>query len=194
MASTIETGHAKNVANFHQVISFCAGYGKNYNPSRKELTLTNLQNVYSQAQAVLNDVKNTKAAFDNATNARREAFASLPKFSTQVVNALAVSGVSPLAVNDAKGILRKMKGRRAGETKVAAAPATTPTKVAEDKKISVSQLSYDSLIDHFAKLVATVSQQPAYIPNEKELSTGTLQTKLNDLSTVNSAVIDSYTT
>lgn len=28
-----ETGHAKNVANFGQMISFCVGYGGDYKPS-----------------------------------------------------------------------------------------------------------------------------------------------------------------
>jgi len=34
MASTSETGHAKNVANFEDLISFCTGYGTAYNPSK----------------------------------------------------------------------------------------------------------------------------------------------------------------
>jgi len=32
MASTIETGHAKNVANFQHLIAFVKGYGEMYNP------------------------------------------------------------------------------------------------------------------------------------------------------------------
>lgn len=34
MASTSETGHAKNVANFSTLISFCTAYGTKYNPSK----------------------------------------------------------------------------------------------------------------------------------------------------------------
>ena len=34
MPSTSETGHAKNVANFEDLISFCNGYGATYNPSK----------------------------------------------------------------------------------------------------------------------------------------------------------------
>jgi hypothetical protein len=42
MASTSETGHAKNVANFEDLISFCNGYGVSYNPSKAILQIGNL--------------------------------------------------------------------------------------------------------------------------------------------------------
>lgn len=35
MASTTETGHAKNVANFDDFISFVTGYGAAFNPRPK---------------------------------------------------------------------------------------------------------------------------------------------------------------
>lgn len=109
MISKSETGHAKNVANFAQLIAFCEGYGVSYNPSRKEFALASLQNTLTQAQTVLTDLHNAKTSFDNATNQRREAFANLPKFSVQVVNALAATGVSSLALNDAKGVLERSR-------------------------------------------------------------------------------------
>ncbi len=37
MASTTETGHAKNVATFEDLISFCTGYGATHNPSKAAL-------------------------------------------------------------------------------------------------------------------------------------------------------------
>jgi hypothetical protein len=42
MASTTETGHAKNVANFEDLISFCTGYGASYNPSKASIKLAAL--------------------------------------------------------------------------------------------------------------------------------------------------------
>ena len=38
MLSTLETGQAKNVANFEDLISFCNGYGATYNLSKDALT------------------------------------------------------------------------------------------------------------------------------------------------------------
>lgn len=42
MKSTSETGHAKNVANFQQLIEFVTAYGSTYNPSKKSLQLPQL--------------------------------------------------------------------------------------------------------------------------------------------------------
>jgi hypothetical protein len=39
MASTTETGHAKNVATFEDLMSFCTVYGATYNPSKAALKL-----------------------------------------------------------------------------------------------------------------------------------------------------------
>jgi len=45
MASTSETGHAKNVSNFDDLISFVTGYGTAYNPSKASIKLTALQSL-----------------------------------------------------------------------------------------------------------------------------------------------------
>ncbi|MFH0895092.1 MAG: hypothetical protein V2A54_11720, partial [Bacteroidota bacterium] len=60
------------------------------------------------------------------------------------------------------------------------------------KHISASQQSYDSLIDHFNKLVILVASEPLYVPNENDLKTAQLNTYLNALKTTNSAVITTY--
>lgn len=193
MSSTFETGHAKNVANFKQLISFCEDLGDAYHPSRKELTIEGLKNVLTQAELALTSLNNAKTAFDMATNTRREAFDSLPTFATQIVSAMGATGISALNLADAKGILRKMNGRRAGKPK-ATVPATTDVPQATtDKQISVSQLSYDNQVDHFSKLLSIAAQLETYVPNEKELSVAGLQAKLEALNTVNAAVVKNYT-
>ncbi len=39
MASQSEVGHAKNVANFQDLITYCTAYGATYNPSKTTLQL-----------------------------------------------------------------------------------------------------------------------------------------------------------
>lgn len=55
MPSTSETGHAKNIANFETLISFCIGYGSSYNPSKEALKVANLQAILTTAKANLAD-------------------------------------------------------------------------------------------------------------------------------------------
>ncbi len=55
MPSTSETGHAKNVATFETLISFCTGYGATYAPSRNALKVANMQTQLTAAQAAIAD-------------------------------------------------------------------------------------------------------------------------------------------
>ena len=58
---------------------------------------------------------------------------------------------------------------------------------------SVSQQSYNKLVDHFAQLVATLTAEPRYLPNEAELKVTALNALLTDLRAKNTAVINAYT-
>lgn len=194
MPSTSETGHAKNVASFEDLISFCNGYGAPYNPSKAALTIAELTTLQTNAKASLQQAKTTKTSFDNATNARQLAFKDLKPLATKVVNALAVSGATALAIADAKTINRKIQGAKAnGGTKTPTIPADPNAPAPTDKTISTSQQSYDSLIDHFTKLIEAVSQDANYNPNETELKVATLQTKLDSLKTSNTDIVNTYT-
>ena len=88
MASTIETGHAKNVATFEDLISFLTGYGTTYNPTKAALKLPALTTQLATANSTLQVVKVAKTANDNATNARELAFKPLKPLATKIMNAL----------------------------------------------------------------------------------------------------------
>jgi hypothetical protein len=194
MPSTSETGHAKNVANFEDLISFCSAYGATYNPSKESLSVVKLKELQTQAKAILQQIKTTKTSFDNATNARQIAFKDLKPLATKIVNALSVSGATNLVVANATTVNRKIQGTKANSsTKIPKGAGTLPSGELEGASISTSQQSYDSLIDHFTKIIETVSQESNYKPNETDLKTTTLQTKLNNLKTTNTDLINGYT-
>lgn len=198
MASRSETGHAKNVANFEDLISFCLGYGAAYNPVNANIKIPALQTKQTAALAALQTVKTTKTAFDNATNAREIAFINLKKLSTRIVNALEATSAAVQTIDDAKTVNRKMQGKRAdnsaSSTTTNVAPVPPPTTEPTPKQISVSQQSFDSLIDNFTKLIQVVSTEPAYLPNETELKVATLNTTLASLKTANTGVVNATTT
>lgn len=188
--SVSETGHAKNVANFQDLISFCEGYGATYNPSKENLKISQLKSLYQNAQDKLSATKTQKTAFDVATNDRRNAFSDLKPLSTKVINAFAVSGADSLAIADVKGINKKLQGKSA--TKPASTELKTDGEVTP-KSISTSQQSYDRQIDHLANLIQVLEQNTAYSPNENDLKISALQTKLSDLQSKNTSLINAYT-
>lgn len=191
MSSAIETGHAKNVANFSTLISFCMA-NPGYNPAAPPLTIAGLTSKHTAARTALDNVIATGNAFNNAVNSRKTAFAALCPFATRVINALEASGATAETIKDARTINRKLQGQRAAKADTAppAAPGDTPPAV---KKISASQQSYDQLMEHFAKLINLLTTIPAYAPNETDINLTALATKLGVLQTTNSAVSNTYT-
>ena len=88
MASTSEKGHAKNVANFQDLIEFVTGYGATYNPSKNSLKLPQLIALKASADVNLVDVIAKNTNYNNKVNERIVAFSGLKSFSTRLVNAL----------------------------------------------------------------------------------------------------------
>ena len=188
MASTSEVGHAKNVANFQDLIEFVIGYGETYNPSKNSLKLPQLIALKDNAQAKLNDVITKNTIYNNKVNERMVAFGNLKSFSTRLVNALQTTDATNETINNAKTFNRKMQGKKASTTQTptdpnAPAPAT----------ISTSQQSYDQLIQHLAGLKSVLETEPSYTPNEVELQIATIDSKIADLSAKNTAVATAYT-
>lgn len=188
----METGHAKNVATFEDLISFCTGYGATYNPSKANLKLAALTPQLTAALATLQAVKTAKTAYDNATNAREISFTPLKPLATKIINALAATDAASQTIDDARTVINKIQGRRAKAVEVpdakALAEGAEPVKTA-----STSQQSYDKLVDHFAQLIALLTAEPKYLPNENELKLATLNTQIADMRTKNTAVINALT-
>ena len=152
MASTSETGHAKNVANFEDLISFCTGYGTSYNPSKAAIQIPALNTLRANAQNALATLNTVNSTFINVTNARQAAFSPLKPLATRLVNALDASEASDRLVNDAKTINRKIQGSRSGKLTKADAGFVENETEQTAKSISVSQQSFDSLIENFKRL------------------------------------------
>ncbi|PTT67485.1 MULTISPECIES: hypothetical protein [unclassified Chryseobacterium] len=115
-SSVSETGHAKNIANLQDLISFCRGYGEKYNPVKEELKITGLETLYQNALQNLTETQTKKTVFDNATNQRADAFKELNPLATKIVNALAVSANNPMMLNNAKSYNKKLQGRTKAKT------------------------------------------------------------------------------
>ena len=169
MSSTSETGHAVNLVNFQTLASRCIGYGSRYNPTNPRLQLANMQTIGTSVLAALQNVATAKPAWDNAINIRQTIFADMVKGSTRIINAFEVTeNVTDKQVDDAKTIVRKIRGERKSKKIVNPSPD-------DAVQISASQQSYANQILHFIELVGFVSAEPAYAPNETELQVAELQ-------------------
>ena len=188
MASTSEKGHAKNVANFQDLIEFVTGYGATYNPSKNSLKLPQLIALKASADANLVDVIAKNTNYNNKVNERIIAFSGLKSFSTRLVNALQTTDATPETIGNAKTFNRKMQGKKASSTQT-----PTDTSTPAPTNISTSQQSYDQLIQHLTGLTSVLEAETSYTPNETDLQVATIQAKIADLTAKNTAVATAYT-
>ena len=185
-SSVSEVGHAKNVANFADLISYCTAYGSTYNPSKAALQLTALNTLLTSAQTELANVTTAKNTFNTVTGDRQLTFEPLKPLATKVFNYLSVTDAISEIIADAKTINNKLQGKRTGTT------AENPPTEGENQNntVSVSRQSYDMLTENFSALIDLVSSVPSYTPNETELTTASLTAYLGELQTANTNVIN----
>ena len=188
MPTYYETGHAKNVANFQDLIAFVTGYGATYNPTKNALKLPQLNTLFTNGQNALADVVTKNTSYNNAVNARIATFDGLRALCTRLVNAFQTTDATAEKIADAKGFNRKIQGQRSTKT-ATPVDANTPAPTT----ISSSHQSYDQLIQHFAGLISVLQSESTYAPNETDLKIATLTAKQTDMTAKNSALATAYT-
>lgn len=193
MSSNSETGHAKNVANFSKLVSFCTGYGADYNPSNSGIALEAMTTLQTDSQNSITAVNSALPAYNNAIAAREAAFKPLSKLITRVMNALKAANPNAEIIDKAVTLVRKLQGRRASAKLTDEEKQALISAGKEVNEISSSQLSFDNRIDNLDKLINLLGSIPEYTPNETELQVASLTTLLGDLRTKNDAAIAAAT-
>jgi hypothetical protein len=180
-----ETGHAKNVSNFEQLINIVVALGAAYMPSAAALLLTALQAMLVAAKAALTEVGAKETAETSAGKQREAAFEGQSKMATRVVAAYAASDADQLVGENLAGYVRKLRGKRAGD-----APEDdplTPDIDESESAHSVSQVSYDNLVATWRLIIQLLATQPAYKPNEADLKLEALTEYVDNLEAKNNA-------
>jgi len=178
----------KTAAAFEEFIGFCSGYGGKYNPGSPNLQLNALNELAVKVRQSLEAVNMSKIAWTFAINNRVIAFAGLNKRAASVTFALAASGASEQTMDDVRSIIRQITGRRKYRAPIASGEATSAP--SEKARSSWSQRGYESLADHFARLIQLLRDEPSYQPMEEHLSINGLEKYLEHLRSQNKAVQD----
>ena len=180
MASTSETGHAKNVDNLGLLIANIASYGDRYKPTKPSILLEALKKMEADGRAAVLAVNDAMPIYSRATIERDNAFDPLGQLVTRSLNSLRASSSSEETDEAASAIVRKIRGNRT----TAKAAATTDVKVAT---VSTSQQSYDSVLDNYERYVQYLAATPEYAPNEEDIKLPVLQALAVELRAKNTA-------
>ncbi|HCE58060.1 MAG TPA: hypothetical protein DER09_09610 [Prolixibacteraceae bacterium] len=190
MSNNSETGHAVNVANFNDLISFVTGYGSAYNPTNPAIMLPAMQTLSVNATGTIAGVNAALPAYNAAVAAREVVFAPLSKRVTRVMNFLKSSGVTPQVYDQVNAVARKVKGTRASAIIKPDDPADDTEPSPTPKQISASQMSYDSRTENFGKMIQLLAGIPEYNPNEEDLKIVTLTALHDDMKNKNNTVLN----
>lgn len=177
MASSNETGHAKNVANLQTLVTYLESLDGKYNPTKASLKLDALKTLYTSASKSMDDYSNAKPAYSAAVDAQEAAFKPLDKLLTRVVKAYKAGVDDPASAETIVGIKKKMTG--AGSRKEAGTENDAATDAPKER--STSQRSYDNRLAHFADIIKVLEATPDYQPAEDELKVSTLKSLYADL-------------
>ena len=189
MTKISETGHAVNVANFENLLTTANALGATYNPSKSSLKIPALQDLLTASKGTLNTVNIAQSAYSIAVDAREVAFKPFNKLVTRVNNALKASDTTPQVDESAQTIIRKLQGKRASAKLTDDEKTALKAEGKEVNQISAAQLSYNSKMENFDRLIMLLSSIPLYNPNEAELKVETLIALHNQLKEKNTEVI-----
>jgi hypothetical protein len=185
----MKNSKANQVENFEKLIVFCNTQSAVYKPSKVSIQLAALTTLLTQAQQSLKAADVARMQYENAINARQPLFASLPRLTSRMVDALRASGASAEVVQDAVTIKSRFKSgtKRLLTPAAETAPATEPV-----YRYGLSQLDFASKIENFERLVNRVSAEVLYKPNEADLKATALTALAQQVRTTNRNVINTY--
>jgi hypothetical protein len=181
MASSSETGNAKNIANFKLLFETNVGFGPDYNPSASNprIQLPAMLVQYTDCNTLQQNVNTQNGIFKPLLNHRRTEFASLDPLVRRVRSSAKSCGASAAFFANVDSVVKKILGDRVSK------PEPTST---DPAGTSASQQSFDSKADNFDKLIEILRNQPLYSPNEPELTVMGLEGKQTIMEAANNAV------
>ena len=180
MASSSETGNAKNVANFSSGYQILEEMGTLYNPSNSNLQLANLAPIKVSLAGVITVLNEKNPIYKNAVADREIEIAPLGKITTRALNFAKSLNISTTDKDNLASQAKKIRGDQK--------PKVVNPDTAEGDAISTSQMSFDSRIANLDTYTSQLASHPEYMPNETEIQIASLQTYHQRLTTLSGIV------
>jgi len=181
-----ESGHDKNLSNFHALVQFCESLGASYQPARTDLALPALHNAYTQAQTLMDNLHRTEVELSQATTTRSRAFGALPSLATRIMNLLRAGNANAEVLKAGRHYSGKLHRRRLGPEPAAKEQAGAM----EPHKGSVMQSSFDAQLAQVEQMVRIAEAEPTYASTEPDLQLTTLHELVNQLVAINRKVVE----
>jgi hypothetical protein len=177
-----ETGHAVNLGNLASAVSIISSLGPAFAPSHDSIKKDALQDYVAECKRAHDAVLGAHETYDGAVNERRSKYKVLKRLGTRVLNAYIAAGADAGAVEDLRGINRRLQGDTAKS--IADPGADTEGK----KAYSNSQQGFVNLAAHFNEMLLRCSRLAAYAPADDDIKVPALQAFVQALADANTRV------
>lgn len=181
----MESGHAKNVANFEQVIIILTALGAAYNPTQALIMLAALQTKLTASQAALAALDTAQADKKIKTDEVQAEYEGLYKFVVNVKRNAEVELNDAAFTADLQAIVNKF-GSSSRETGLPDDPLT-PDVDESRTPVSTSQRSRDNQIAHLTDLAALLEIKDYRSANNESLTLAAIRAKIESLTAKNNA-------
>lgn len=191
MARSNDAGHVVNVANFKKAINILTSYGDKYAPVKSQITIAELEKVYTAAEKAIDQVAVTLTAYSKAVSDRTNLFKPLSKQTTQLLNSFLVTDANQGLKDQAKSLADKIRGMNNKTTD--AMPAEMPAPADdENKKYSTSQFSFVRRAANVKAFIQLVESENAFRNKPETLTKAFWDNIVNEIGLRNQLVDDSY--
>jgi hypothetical protein len=180
----MESGHAKNVANFEQVIIILTALGTVYNPGQALILLAALQTKLTEAKAALAAVDTAEAEKRLSVNDIQAEEAELDRFMVNIKRTVEVELNNPAFTAEIQSIINRSRPK-SRDTGLIDDPSTP-----EDESRtahSLSQSSRDNQIAGLADIIALLRLRTDFKPNDAEYTLAAIEARFDTLSAKNNA-------
>jgi hypothetical protein len=181
----MESGHAKNVANFEQVTIILTALGSGYNPSQALILPVALQTKLEEAKAAMTAVDAAEADKRIKVNDIQAETDELDKYFVNTKRTVEVELNDPAFTAEIQSVINRSrpKGRDTGLQD----DPSTPDKDESRTAHSLSQASRDNQIAALADIIALLRTRSDYKPNDAEFTLAAIEAKYDSLNIKNNA-------
>lgn len=186
MPAVSNTLNASNLAAFATLLAAVKEFGSRYNPASPRLSISSLDATYERAQRATSEVLQLEVAYSEAIDERINLFGKLYPYASQVVSMYSICSPDERAVENARMILRRLRGARYGaKQSLPEAPDADRARLR-----SHSQLGFEDRTSNFAQLVSHIEACPLYKVNEPNLTKEAVRGFADSLTAANDRCIE----
>ena len=186
MASTSENTFGAKLRNAQDLLNYIQGF-IGYAPPRTQESVASMTTLITSIVTANTTTANNQQQYKAATAARQAAYKG-------------TNGSIEKLLPSIKGAVEAQFGKKATETasigaqiktmrsnKLVKSP-TDPTKLTQEKTVSLSERSFGSMVQSFNNIIASLQQFSGYNPSNPNLKVAALQATATNVNTLNNTV------